>query len=77
METINGTIVYSVKDVAQILHVNITYVHRLRKAKLLPFLKIGHFKCRKESLEKFLADFDGKDVDEILLNAESKQIEVA
>lgn len=53
---------YTVAEVAKILKVNVTYVHSLRKANLLPFLKLGSYKCRKIALEKFLADYEGMDV---------------
>lgn len=53
---------YTVPEVAEILQCSQNYVHSLRKAGLLVFLKIGRYKCRKETLEKFLADYEGKDI---------------
>lgn len=53
---------YTVKEVSEILKCNIDYVHKLRKAGLIPFIKLGSYKCRKESLEKFLKTYEGKDV---------------
>lgn len=61
-KTINNDMLYTVKEVAQILKVNVDYVHKLRKSGILPFLKIGQYKCRRSSLEKFLKDYEGKDV---------------
>lgn len=52
----------TVKEVSEILKTNVTYVHKLRKAGLLPFLKIGSYKCREESLREFLARFEGYDL---------------
>lgn len=52
----------TVKEVSEILKTNVTYVHRLRKAGLLPFLKMGCYKCRVESLEVFLEKYEGFDL---------------
>ena len=55
-------ILYTVKEVAELLKTNIDYVHKLRKAGILPFLKIGQYKVRKQSLELFLERYEGKDL---------------
>ena len=55
-------VLYTVKEVAQLLKTNIDYVHKLRKSRLLPFLKIGQYKVRKQSLELFLEQYEGKDL---------------
>ena len=55
-------VLYTVKEVAELLKTNIDYVHKLRKAGLLPFLKIGQYKVRKQSLELFLERCEGKDL---------------
>lgn len=61
-ETINNDMLYTANEVAKILKVNVDYVHKLRKSGILPFLKIGQYKCRRSSLEKFLQDYEGKDI---------------
>jgi excisionase family DNA binding protein len=53
---------YSVKQVSELLHTNITYVYKLINVGLLPALKIGSWKIKKESLNKFLDDYEGKDL---------------
>lgn len=53
---------YTVKEVAELLKTNQNYIHRLRKVGLLRFLKLGSFKVRKSELERFLADNEGKDL---------------
>lgn len=53
---------FNVKEVSQILGCNVAYVHRLRKAGLIRFMKLGSFKVRKSELERFLADAEGKDL---------------
>lgn len=55
-------LLYTVPQVAEILHCNTGYVHKLRKAGLIPFMKLGQYKCRKVALETFLAQSEGKDV---------------
>ena len=55
-------ILYTVPEIAKLLKTNADYVHKLRKAGLLPFLKLGQYKCRREALEKFLAENEGKDL---------------
>ncbi len=58
----SNDMLYTVKEVAQILKVNVDYVHKLRKVGILPFMKLGKFKCRRISLEKFLEEYEGKDI---------------
>lgn len=53
---------YTVKEVSEILKCNVDYVHRLRKSGLLDFIKLGCYKVRKESLEEFLATWNGWDL---------------
>ena len=53
---------YNVKEVAEILKTNVTYVHKLRKAGLLPFLKLGTYKVRAEALTEFLEKYENYDL---------------
>lgn len=55
-------VLYTVKEVAELLKTNVDYVHKLRKAGVLPFLKIGQYKVRKQALELFLERYEGKDL---------------
>lgn len=55
---------YTMKEVSEILKTNVTYVHRLRKAGLLPVIKLGTYKVRKEALETFLKKYEGCDLTE-------------
>lgn len=54
--------VYTTKEVSQILKCNVDYVNRLRKAGLIKFMKLGSYKVRKSELERFLAEAEGKDL---------------
>lgn len=53
---------YTVKEVSKILKCNVDMVHKLRKAGLLPFMKLGQYKIRKEAVEEFLKQYEGYDV---------------
>ena len=53
---------YTVKETAKILKTNVDYVHKLRKSGKLPFLKLGCYKVRAETLEEFLAKHEGMDL---------------
>lgn len=55
-------ILYTVKEVASLLKTNIDYVHSLRKAGLLPFLKLGQYKIRRQALLDFLCKYEGYDL---------------
>lgn len=52
----------TIKEVSEVLKTNVTYVHRLRKAGLLPCIKLGTYKVRKEALEAFLQKYEGYDL---------------
>lgn len=53
---------YTVKEVSEILKTNVSYVHELRKSGLLPFIKLGTYKVRKATLEEFLAKYENYDL---------------
>lgn len=53
---------FTVQEVADILKTNVSYVYKLQQSGLIRFMKIGRLKCRKSSLEEFLAKYDGYDL---------------
>lgn len=55
-------IVYSVSDAANLLKVGKNRIYDLIHAGLLPVLKIGGWKIRKQSLENFLEQYEGCDL---------------
>ena len=55
-------VLYTVKEVSQLIHTNHAYVYSLIKAGLLPVLKLGSYKIRKEALIRFLEDNEGKNL---------------
>lgn len=62
MTICSALMLYNMKEVSEILKTNVTYVHRLRKSGLLPCIKIGTYKVRKETLEAFLKKYEGHDL---------------
>ena len=56
------TLLYTIAEVAEIMSVNKNYVYSLIRNGLLPALKLGSLKVRKDALVKFLADFEGMDL---------------
>lgn len=56
---------YTVKEAAKIMKVNVHKVYDLIHARLLPALKLGSIKIRKESLEEFLRKYDGMDLTDL------------
>ena len=57
---------FTVSEAAVILGINVNTVHKLRKAGLLKFMKLGRYKIRKEILQQFLIDYEDQDIDKIL-----------
>ena len=53
---------YTVKEVAKILKCNPNTASMLRRKGLLPFLKLGQYKCRREALEEFLKRCEGHEL---------------
>ena len=53
---------YTVPEVAKLLRGNPKRVYDLNKAGVLPLLKLGQLKCRRETLLAFLEKYDGYDV---------------
>lgn len=55
-------LLYTVPEVAKLLRCNPKRVYDLNKAGVLPLLKLGQLKCRRETLLAFLEKYDGYDV---------------
>ena len=54
--------VYTVKEVAKMLHSSPNYIYELINKGYLPAIKLGSVKILKSSLEKFLIQNEGKDL---------------
>lgn len=51
----NETMLYTVKEVSEILKTNTSFVYKLINEGNLPAIKIGSIKVRKQTLEAFVA----------------------
>ena len=58
----NARMLYTVKEVADIMHTNKQYVYKLINSNQLPAIKLGSFKIRHEALCSFFAANEGKDL---------------
>ena len=58
--------VYTVREVSQMLHTNPSFVYRLINLGLLPALKLGSIRVRKEALDEFLRRYEGCDLSDPL-----------
>lgn len=56
---------YTVLEVAKILRIGKNRVYELIKMGLLPALNLGGLKVRKESLGKFLQEYEGFDLSDL------------
>lgn len=56
---------YTVKEVSKILKVDTHRVYNLISAGVLPAMKLGSLKVRKESLNLFLKEYDGMDLTDL------------
>lgn len=61
----NSRVIYTVKEVSLLLHSNIGYVYQLIDLGLLPALKLGSLKVRKEALDEFLRKYEGFDLSDL------------
>ena len=55
------TMIYTVQEVAKIIHTSPNYVYKLIEKGYLPAIKLGSIKILKTTLEQFLVENQGKD----------------
>lgn len=74
----NETMIYTVKEVAKLLHCSPNYVYSLIEKGYLPAIKLGSIKVLRSSIEKFLNDNIGKDFSDLdnILTIQSLKDEV-
>lgn len=58
----NVTMLYTVNEVAKIMHTNAAYVYKLIKSQRLVAIKLGSYKIRRETLDNFFATNEGYDL---------------
>lgn len=61
----NERLIYTVPEVAKLLHSSPNYIYLLIEKGFLPAIKLGSLKILKSSLEKFLIDNEGKDLSDL------------
>ena len=57
----NDKLVYTVQEVAKILHSSPNYIYQLISKGYIPAIKLGSIKILKSSLERFLEENEDKD----------------
>ena len=61
----NERLIYTVQEVASLLHSCPNYIYTLIEKGYLPALKLGSIKILKTSLQNFLIDNEGQDLSDI------------
>lgn len=55
----------SVEETAAVLDTTVDRVYALNKAGKLKFMKLGRLKCRQKTLEAFMEEYDGYDLNDL------------
>ena len=58
-------LIYTVQEVARILHSSPNYIYELIRKGYLPAIKLGSLKVLKTTLERFLIQNEGKDLSDL------------
>jgi excisionase family DNA binding protein len=58
-------LIYTVQEVASILHSSPNYIYELIRKGYLPAIKLGSLKVLKTTLERFLIQNEGKDLSDL------------
>lgn len=58
-------LIYTVQEVAKILHSSPNYIYLLIEKGYLPAIKLGSIKILRTTLEQFLINNEGKDLSDI------------
>ena len=61
----NDRLLYTVQEVARLLHSSPNYIYELINKGYLPAIKLGSMKVLKSSLEKFLIVNEGNDLSDL------------
>ena len=61
----NNSLIYTVKEVATLLHSSPNYIYNLIEKGYLPAIKLGSIKVRKAALENFLIINEGNDLSDL------------
>ena len=66
---------YTVKEAASVFGVNVHTIYELIKKGLLPAMKLGSLKIRKQTLESILEKYEGMDLSDLNNISELNNIE--
>lgn len=58
-------LIYTVQEVASILHSSPNYIYELIRKGYLPAIKLGSLKILKSTLKRFLIQNEGKDLSDL------------
>ncbi len=58
-------LIYTVQEVASILHSSPNYIYELIRKGYLPAIKLGSLEVLKSTLERFLIQNEGKDLSDL------------
>ena len=58
-------LIYTIQEVASILHSSPNYIYELIRKGYLPAIKLGSLKVLKSTLERFLIQNEGKDLSDL------------
>ena len=58
-------VIYTVREVSQLLRTNAAFIYKLVDTGLLPALKLGSIRVRKEALDEFLQKYEGCDLSDL------------
>ena len=72
----NDRSIMTVQEVAKDIACSKEYVYKLIKLGLLPSIKLGSTKVLRKSLHRFLEEYEGQDVDEIIKNISEREVAV-
>lgn len=74
----NEKVVYTVREVAKILHTSPNYIYDLVNKGYLPAIKLGSIRILKSTLETFLINNEGNDLSKIenIKKLSSENVEV-
>ena len=74
----NEKVVYTVREVAKILHTSPNYIYDLVNKCYLPAIKLGSIRILKSTLETFLINNEGNDLSKIenIKKLSSENVEV-
>lgn len=58
-------VIYTVKEISELLRTSPAFIYKLIDAGLLPALKLGSIRVRKEALDEFLQKYEGCDLSDL------------